>query len=154
VADRGLAHGADKEKVLIEVRLSRRSVQEYIPMLLHALGTTSIAKICFNMLSLDGTPIYDALRWRWDADRHAYVYSRDIQRGTMRYLLAWDSDAGWLFRPDDPETHLWAPLYSPEDHRNRPDQFHLAMCRMVFLHIDPDQEACYKRFRDATRGRT
>lgn len=73
-------------------------------------------------------------RWSWLPEIQAYLYTPTHLPRRWRYrqyLLAWEAGFGWVLSIPDAAIRTWFPLMSPEDPRNRPDQFWTAALVVV-----------------------
>lgn len=145
--------GADSERVVITLTLNHDTVDRVFPLIRKNLGLETIAETMYDMFRFDGSPVWSHELWQWDTTLMAYRMRLPEADQDVQFLLCWDSNAGWLFRPDDPGTPVWAPLYEPNDSRNRPDQAHLAMVRLrADVAETRDKRAqIYRTFRSETK---
>jgi hypothetical protein len=138
--------------VVVTLSLNHDTVDRVFPLIRKNLGLGTIAETMYDVFRFDGSPIWSRELWQWDRTLMAYRMRIPNPDQDIQFLLCWDSEAGWLFRPDDPGTPIWAPIYEPDDSRNRPDQAHLAMVRLRSDLVDTTEKRSkvYRVFRAET----
>lgn len=117
---------------LVRVKVDPEFLSKGLPELEKAIGspieqawwymTASDASLCL------GPP------WRWIPKVQAYLWTPLHLPQAYHYrqlMMAWTPGYGWVMTIPDDGIGVWAPLFAPEDPRNRPDKVLLAAHYLV-----------------------